>query len=80
MKTELEITEMALALCDMRKDDDKPPGLPQCATARVEGMMLALNWALEEDLPGKYPAWFEKVRAVAAARRDRLSDRDSLCE
>jgi hypothetical protein len=74
MKTKAEIKEMALALCDM--GNAKPPGLPHCAETRVEGMMLALAWALGEELPGKYPQWFERVRTVSAARRAK----DSFCE
>jgi hypothetical protein len=76
LKSEAEVKEMALALCDMGNDPDKPPGLPQCAEMRIEGMMLALAWALGDELPGKYPEWFEHVRTVSAARRAK----DSFCE
>jgi hypothetical protein len=70
MKSEHDIKTMAVAL--IKLDVSVPPGLEALGRARLEGMQLALAWALDAPLPGTYDAWFK--RAVSFYNTESFSE------
>lgn len=62
MKTEDEIRKLLAAIFNL--EQAIPGGIGQHGLERVEGMALALTWALGGPLPGAYSHWFQMVQIM----------------